>query len=315
MNVDGKISTFDAFCRLIAEEAAEDDRFVLLSLERAADAELSKLIPSDKYIVACGSVGAAILRAAGLAIEGCRPVIVGRAGELVGAGYAHIREALALPGLPVRIAAVNGGLSSAREGSAVQFLEDLALMRTIPNMDIFVPSDGAALAGILKESAKNPSPTYIRLGSVPVRELNDESSDSFRSGGARILRQGTGVTVCACGIMVSQALTAAGRLEQQNISAEVIDCYSLKPFPEQILLSSVRKTGCCVAAEEHSVIGGLFGAAAECLARTYPVPMRCVAVADQFVDSGTPEELHGYYGLTWQEIVDAAAQSWALRRR
>ena len=107
----------------------------------------------------------------------------------------------------------------------------------------------------------------------------------------------------------------AERLERQNISAEVLDCYCLKPFPEQALLSSVRRTGCCVVAEVHSGIGGLFGAAAECLGRTYPVPLRSVSVPDEFINSGTPDELREYYGLTHKEIVDAAAQAWALRRR
>ena len=155
----------------------------------------------------------------------------------------------------------------------------------------------------------------MRLGRTPLPELENPAGEIFKLGGARILRSGTDVTICACGIMVSRALEAAERLERQNISAEVLDCYCLKPFPEQALLSSVRRTGCCVVAEVHSGIGGLFGAAAECLGRTYPVPLRSVSVPDEFINSGTPDELREYYGLTHKEIVDAAAQAWALRRR
>ena len=217
-----------------------------------------------------------------------------------------------MPALPVRIAAMDGGLSSASDGSAKQLFSDLALARTIPGMHLFVPSDAVSLKGIIEEGG---APLYMRLGRTPLPELENPAGEIFKLGGARILRSGTDVTICACGIMVSRALEAAERLELQNISAEVIDCYCLKPFPEQALLSSVRRTGCCVVAEVHSGIGGLFGAAAECLGRTYPVPLRSVSVPDEFINSGTPDELREYYGLTHKEIVDAAAQAWALRRR
>ncbi len=315
MSTNEKISTFAAFCELITEYALNNEDFLLLTTEEVTETELFDRLPPEKYIRTESSVAGALTRAAGSAIAGKKTWLLGCVAELTGCGYAQIREAIALPKLPVRIAALNGGLSCAHEGASVQLLEDLALMRTIPNMNVFIPSDMAALRGIIERSENTSAPLYMRLGCTPVPALDDSYGESFRLGGARILRSGTGVTICACGIMVSQALLAAEQLERQNISAEVIDCYSLKPFPESVLLSSVRRTGCCVVAEEHGNIGGLFGAAAECLGRTYPVPLRCVAVEDQFVNSGTPEELREYYGLTWKEIVDASAQAWALRRR
>ena len=315
MSTNEKISTFAAFGELITEYALNHEDFILLATEEATETELFDKLPPEKFIPTKASAESALMRAAGKAIAGKKPWLLGRVAELAGRGYAHIREAIALPKLPVRIAALNGGLSCAHEGAPVQLLEDLALMRTIPNMNVFIPSDSAAIKGIIERSENTDTPFYIRLGCTPAPALDDAYGESFRLGGARILRGGTGVTICACGIMVSQALLAAEQLERQNISAEVIDCYSLKPFPESVLLSSVRRTGCCVVAEEHGNIGGLFGAVAECLGRTYPVPLRCVAVEDQFVNSGTPEELREYYGLTWKEIVDASAQAWALRRR
>ena len=315
MGTNEKISTFAAFCELITEYALINEDFVLQTTDEVTETEPFERLPQEKFIRTGSRAENALMRAAGLAIAGKKPWLVGRVAELVGRGYAHIREAIALPKLPVRIAALNGGLSCAHEGASVQLLEDLALMRTIPNMNVFIPSDRAALKGIINRNENTEMPFYMRLGCTPAPILDDSYGESFRLGGARILRGGTGVTICACGIMVGEALLAAEQLERQNISAEVIDCYSLKPFPESVLLSSVRRTGCCVVAEEHSNIGGLFGAAAECLGRTYPVPLRCVAVEDQFVNSGTPEELREYYGLTWKEIADASAQAWALRRR
>ena len=312
MNINKPVSTFEAFCGIIADRARTNGDFALLLTESVPECAELAAIPEDKIVMRDAPAHSALLRAAGLALSGAKPWVLGRSLELMGGSYAHIREAVAMPALPVRIAAMDGGLSSASDGSAKQLFSDLALARTIPGMHLFVPSDAVSLKGISEEGG---APLYMRLGRTPLPELENPAGEIFKLGGARILRSGTDVTICACGIMVSRALDAAERLERQNISAEVIDCYCLKPFPEQALLSSVRRTGCCVVAEVHSGIGGLFGAAAECLGRTYPVPLRSVSVPDEFINSGTPDELREYYGLTHKEIVDAAAQAWALRRR
>lgn len=312
MNINKPVSTFEAFCGIIADRARTNGDFALLLTESVPECAELAAIPEDKIVMRDAPAHSALLRAAGLALSGAKPWVLGRSLELMGGSYAHIREAVAMPTLPVRIAAMDGGLSSASDGSAKQLFSDLALARTIPGMHLFVPSDAVSLKGIIEEGG---APLYMRLGRTPLPELENPAGEIFKLGGARILRSGTDVTICACGIMVSRALEAAERLERQNISAEVIDCYCLKPFPEQALLSSVRRTGCCVVAEVHSGIGGLFGAAAECLGRTYPVPLRSVSVPDEFINSGTPDELREYYGLTHKEIVDAAAQAWALRRR
>lgn len=312
MNINKPVSTFEAFCGIIADRARTNGDFALLLTESVPECAELAAIPEDKIVMRDAPAHSALLRAAGLALSGAKPWVLGRSLELMGGSYAHIREAVAMPALPVRIAAMDGGLSSASDGSAKQLFSDLALARTIPGMHLFVPSDAVSLKGIIEEGG---APLYMRLGRTPLPELENPAGEIFKLGGARILRSGTDVTICACGIMVSRALEAAERLERQNISAEVIDCYCLKPFPEQALLSSVRRTGCCVVAEVHSGIGGLFGAAAECLGRTYPVPLRSVSVPDEFINSGTPDELREYYGLTHKEIVDAAAQAWTLRRR
>ncbi|MDO5115083.1 MAG: transketolase C-terminal domain-containing protein [Synergistaceae bacterium] len=315
MDVNNMQSTFDAFCELIAEYARDDGDFVLLSTGQAAENELLDKIPEGKFIKTDSSAPNVLLRAAGLALAGKKPWLLGGVAELAGGGYRHIREAIAMAKLPVRIAAADGGLSCSSAGAASQLLCDIALIRTIPEINLFVPSDRSSLKGIIARAANSSAPFYMRLGRTPVSDLDDSAGENFRLGGARILRPGTGVTICACGIMVRQALAAGEQLERQNISAEVIDCYCLKPFPEQALLSSVRKTGCCVVAEEHGGAGGLFGLASECLGAACPVPLRSVAAPDEFINSGTPEELREYYGLTWKEIVDAAAQAWVLRRR
>jgi len=314
MNDAVRSCTWDAFCGYIVDQAQMSDDFVLVAQDIDYGLGLLKKLPPEKILRASASDSNMILNAAGLALNGKKPWIAGNSSMIAGRSYTQIREMLAIPSLPVKIAVADGGLSRGQEPSG-QFMEDLALMRALPNMNVAVPSDRMSLLKIAKASENVGAPVYLRLGQTEVHDLAADSDDTFHLGGARLLREGNGVTICSCGIMVHQALHAAEILEQQGINAEVIDCYSLKPFPEQILLSSVRRTGCCVVAEEHNNIGGLCGATSECLCRTYPVPVRFVAVDDQFVHSGMPEELREYFGLTWKEIVSAAAQVWALRRR
>jgi transketolase len=182
-------------------------------------------------------------------------------------------------------------------------------------MTVLVPADYVSAYHLILGLAEAPGPTYLRLGGTPVPSVYVEADEDFAPGGARLLREGNGVTLCACGIMVREALAAAEILSRQGIEADVVDCYSLKPLPEQILVASVRRTGCCVVCEEHSRIGGLCGALAERFSVNYPVPMRFVAVEDRFGQSGRSDELQEYYGLTQERIVGAAAQAWALRRR
>lgn len=306
--------TWDVFCEHLASFAGDDD-FALVVQEMDIDLGLLKDLPAEKVFISSASDTNMILNAAGAALSGKRPWIAGRSSKMIGRSYSQIRESLSIPSLPVRIAVPDGGLSCGEDGASRTMTEDLALMRAMPGMSVAVPSDSISVAGIAEAARKAEGPVYIRLGQTPLSQLDDQEDGDFSLGGARLLREGTSVTVCTCGIMGHQALKAADILDQQGIDIEIVDCYSLKPFPEQTVLASVRRTGCCVVAEEHSYIGGLCSATAECLSGTYPVPVKFVAIDDRFVHSGTPEELREYFGLTWKEIVNAAAQAWALRRR
>lgn len=306
--------TWDDFCEYLAL-FSEDDDFVLVAQEMDLDLGPLKDLPKEKVFISSASDPNMILNAAGLALNGKKPWIMGLSSKIISRSYSQIRESLAIPSLPVRIAVPDGGLSCGEEGASRIIAEDLSLMRAMPNMCVAIPSDRNSTRGIIDAARRLDGPVYIRLGQTPLAQLDNVQDEDFSFGGARLLREGTSVTVCTCGIMAHQALKAAEILDQQGIDIEILDCYSLKPFPEQTLLASVRRTGCCVAAEEHSSVGGLCSATAECLSRTYPVPVKFVAIDDQFVHSGTPEELREYLGLTWKEIVSAAAQAWALRRR
>lgn len=310
---NNNISTWDAFSDYIIEHASKCDDFFLLSSTDIVAPRLFDSIPSDKMIFRSVSASNLVLNAAGLAIEGKRPIVLSSSPSIVIDGYRKIRDGLAIPSMPVSIAVADSGLSRGSDGTSCNVLEDIALMRSLPNMNIFVPSGKASVVLSAENARQLNAPSYFRLSNTKVLRVDDVMSAD--SNGMDFLTSGTDVTICACGVMVDQALRAFDVLEQGGISAEIVDCCKIKPFPEQILLSSVRKTGCCVVAEEHSSIGGLSSAVSDCLSKTYPVATRFVAVENQFVNSGTPDELREYYGLTWKEIVNAAAEVWALRRR
>lgn len=304
---------FDAF---LTDLASEDDDLVLLH----SDA-VSPMIPSFQRECPerCFNMGMSELNlistAAGMAVAGKRPWVLSSASRLVGRGYDALRTAVALPGLPVKIAAVYGGMGSGADGAITQILEDIGLMRSLPGMAVNVPSDGVSAMAAMKEMAGSHRPAYLRLSGVPVPPIYDGRILFDSALGALPLSSGEGVTVCSCGIMVHEALKAASLLCQQDITADVLDCRCVVPLPEKAILESVHRTGCCVVAEEHSSRGGLGEAVASVLGRNYPVPMRFVSVDGVGGQSGSPAELLEYYGLTYQQIVGAAVEVWTMRRR
>jgi len=256
-----------------------------------------------------------VTTAAGLALEGKKPVAIAPSAFLTARSFDQVRTCLAIPDLGVVLVGTHSGLSAGEDGAVHQMNQDVALMRSLPGMSVLVPSDfdsSFAMAGL---AIGHPDPVYVRLGRDEVPDTGPFDEAEMRIGGGRLLLVGDGVTLCACGIMVHEALKAARILSQQGINAEVIDCFCLKPLPSRLILSSLRRTGCCVVAEEHNVIGGLGEAIAALSASENPVPVKSVAVSDRYGQSGTPLELQEYYGLTFREIVGESAQVWSMRRR
>ncbi|MDR0648681.1 MAG: transketolase [Synergistaceae bacterium] len=258
----------------------------------------------------------AVLVASGLSLDGRRVFIWAPGSPLfVARSYEQIRTAVAIPNLKVVILSSHDWTALGHDGAVGLMCEDIALMRVMPNMAVLVPSDRNSAFALTRSLAGHDGPAYVRLSMAAAGDIYDYGDGDFAVGGARLLTEGDGVTVASCGVMVKEALEAAKVLSQQGINAEVIDCYSIKPFPERMLLASVRRTGCCVVAEKHANAAGLYGAVTECLARNYTVPVRSVAIGDSFATSGTHEEMQEYYGLTHREIVHNVVQVWAMRRR
>ena len=312
-----RISTRDAYGAALLALGEHIESLVVVDADVASSTRAAAFAAKypERYLNLGVSEQNMILVAAGLALCDRTVYAASFASFLVGRAYEQIRDAIALPSLPVRLIGTHGGVTVGEDGATHQMLEDLALMRLLPDVAVLCPSDYASAIVQICNANSWKGPVYIRLGRMPIPQVYERSDSDFHVGGARLLREGDGVTICACGIMVHEALEAATILSQQNIEAEVIDCYSISPLPAEIILSSAHRTGCCVVAEEHFRKGGLGEAVTHLLCEHYPVPVLSVAVKDLFGQSGTPEELQAYYGLTAERIVSAAFQAWTLRRR
>ena len=239
--------------------------------------------------------------AAGLALTGHVAFTGSFAVFGTGRAYDQIRNTVCYSNLDVKICPTHAGVSVGPDGGSHQMLEDVALMRVLPNMRVLVPADYAAARAALKLAAATPGPVYVRMGraSVPCVYADDMELELGR---AYVLRPGDDVTIVA---EIREALAAAELLAEQGVSAEVVDAFSVKPLDEETILASARKTGRVVVAEEHSVVGGLGSAVADVLARRHPAPCAFVGVQDVFGKSGEFEQLLGYFHLDAAAIVEA----------
>jgi len=310
-------STLDGFAEGLLELGEKRKDMVLLHADSASSAGISSFVevfPERSFNFGISEQDM-VMSAAGLSLTGKLPVACSPAAFLTTRAFDQIRTCLAIPSLGAILAGVQSGLSAGEEGVSSQMNQDIALMRSLPNMSVMVPSDFDSAFQITLCASEHPGPVYLRLSGEGVPPVPVPGEADFRIGGGRLVREGDGVSICACGIMVQESLRAADILSRQGICAEIVDCFSVKPLPSQMILASLRRTGCCVIAEEHNMIGGLGEAVAALAAGENPVPMKRVAIADRYGQSGSPQELQDYYGLTFREIVGAAAQVWSMRRR
>ena len=222
--------------------------------------------------------------------------------------WEQIRLAVAYPKQNVKIVSTHCGISVGEDGASHQGLEDISIMRSIPNMVVISPADAYEAYAATMAIADYKGPCYMRLGRADFPIVTEEGA-KFEIGKATVLREGKDVTLMGTGQMVSACLEAAKELESKGIDAEVINVSTIKPLDTECLIKSVSKTGCAVTAEEHSIIGGLGSAVAEAFAEEYPAPIVRVGTKDTFGESGKAEMLMEKYGLTAKDIVKAAELS------
>lgn len=250
--------------------------------------------------------------ASGMAHEGKIPFTASYATFSPGRNWEQIRTTICYNDVPVKIVGSHAGISVGPDGATHQALEDIAMMRVLPNMVVVVPSDSIEAKKATIALAKNGKPSYIRLSRDKVPTITSENTP-FQIGKAEILYDpstGSGrfadVAIIACGQMVYKALLAAKELETHNISARVINCHSIKPLDEKTIIQAAEDCGAIVTAEEHQMNGGLGGVVAEVLSQNFPVPLKIIGVSDSFGESGKPNELMDKFGLTKQSIISAA---------
>ena len=231
-----------------------------------------------------------------------------------GRAWDQVRISVAYSRLNVKIVVTHGGITVGEDGATHQALEDIALMRALPNMTIIVPADSRETYAAIKAVSKFHGPAYVRLGRSAVPVVCDFEGYEFTVGKSIKMADGDDVTIIACGIMVDAALDAAQELKKKNISARVINMHTIKPLDAKAILQAAKETKAIVTAEEHSIIGGLGSAVCDVVSGEYPVPVVKVGVQDMFAESGNPADLLKKYGLTTGDIVAAAKKAIALKR-
>ncbi|MFZ9028359.1 MAG: transketolase family protein [Crocinitomicaceae bacterium] len=246
--------------------------------------------------------------AAGLTVGGKIPYTGTFANFSTGRVYDQIRQSIAYSQKNVKICASHAGITLGEDGATHQILEDIGMMKMLPNMTVIVPADFNQTKQATIAIAKHEGPVYLRFGrpSVPIFVKPDAK---FQIGKADKIFDGTDVTIIACGHLVWKSIEAARILNEKGISAEVINMHTIKPFDAKAVLDSVAKTGCVVTAEEHMLNGGLGDSVAQVLTRNMPAPQEYVGVNDKFGESGTPDELMSKYGLDTPDIVAAAERA------
>ena len=266
----------------------------------------------DRFIQCGISEANMIGMAAGLTIGGKIPFATTFANFGSGRVYDQVRQSVAYSDKNVKIAVSHAGLTLGEDGATHQILEDLAMMRAMPNMTVINPCDYNQTKAATIAVAEHQGPVYLRFGR-PVVPIFTDPDQKFEIGKAWMVSEGSDVSIFATGHLVWEAIQAGEMLEAEGISAEIINIHTIKPLDVKAVLKSVAKTKCLVSAEEHQVAGGLGSAIAETITQNKPYPQEFVAVKDSFGESGTPAQLMEKYGLTAKDIVAAAKKAMARK--
>lgn len=311
----GKKATRDGFGEGLLR-ASRNEKVVALCADLTGSLKMDGFAKEhpDRFFQ-CGIAEANMIgTAAGLAAGGFIPFAGTFAAFATGRVYDQIRQSVAYSNTNVKIAASHAGLTLGEDGATHQILEDIGLMRMLPNMTVLVPADYNQTIQATMAAARHVGPVYLRFGrpSVPIFIPEDAP---FEIGKAQVLRSGNEATIIACGHLVWPALQAAKALAEEGISVSVINMHTVKPLDEDAIVKAAKESGAVVTAEEHMRNGGLGEAVAGVLARVYPVPQEFIAVNDSFGESGKPMDLMAKYGLDTENIVKATRKAIARKAK
>jgi transketolase len=308
--------TRDGFGEALVELGKINKDVVVLSADLTASVRANWF--RDKYPERFFDFGVAeqdmISTAAGFALSGKVPFACTFGIFASGRAWDQIRLSACYMNLNVKIAGTHGGISVGPDGASHQALEEITLMRVLPNMTVIVPCDSEEARMATLAAASYPGPVYLRLGREPFPIITDYK-DSYKIGKALRMSDGSDVTIIGTGIMVQEALKAQEELKKQGISARLVNLHTVKPIDKEEIIKAARDTGAIVTAEEHTVVGGMGGAVSEVLVENCPVPMRMVGIKDRFGESGDALELMKYFGLSAEGVVKAALEVLKLKKQ
>lgn len=299
-----KIATRDSYGNVLVALGREHENLVVLDADLAAATKtgMFKKVFPDRHID-CGIAESNMMGiAAGLATTGKVPFASTFAMFAAGRAFEQVRNSIGYPHLNVKIGATHAGISVGEDGATHQCNEDIALMRTIPGMTIVVPADDIEAREAVRAAYETEGPFYLRFGRLAVPVINDRPDYHFELGKGNIVREGTDLALIACGLELGEALQAAARLEEDGISARVINMHTIKPLDRDLLIRSAADCGRVVTVEEHSIIGGLGSAVAETLTEAYPAKLLRIGIRDRFGESGPAAELLHKYQLDAEGI-------------
>lgn len=310
------LATREAYGKALVEIGEKNKDIVVLDADLSKStktADFKKAYPERFFNMGIAE-GDMMATAAGFAASGKIPFASTFAMFAAGRAFEQVRNSICYPELNVKIAATHAGLTVGEDGASHQSVEDISIMRSIPNMTVICPCDDVETMAVVRAAVEYPGPFYIRLGRSAVPTINEENTYIYEIGKAVTLKEGKDITIFATGIMVSEAIKAAESLKTEGIDAEVINIHTIKPIDFDAIIASAKKTGAVITCEEHNVIGGLGSAVCEVLSENYPVIVKRIGIMDTFGESGKPLELLKEYGLTSENIVCAAREVMALKK-
>ena len=311
-----KIATREAYGKALAALANTNENVVVLDADLSKSTKTAdfKAVAPERFFNMGIAEGNMMGVAAGLSTCGKVPFVSTFAMFAAGRAFEQIRNSICYPKLNVKVCATHAGLTVGEDGASHQAIEDISLMRGVPNMVVINPADDIETEAAIKAVAEMEGPCYVRLGRMAVSRVNDETNYNFVIGKGITLAEGNDVAIIATGIMVEAALEAKEELAKEGINARVINIHTIKPIDEELIIKAAKETGVIVTAEEHSVIGGLGSAVAEVVSENCPVPVLRVGVKDTFGESGKPNELLEKYGLTSNDIVNKVKKALELKK-
>jgi transketolase len=309
------MATREAYGKTLAKLALEKDNIVVLDADLSKStktADFKKVAPERFFNM---GIAEGNMMAVAAGISTCDKIVFASTFAIFATGRAfeQVRNSICYPKLNVKVCATHAGITVGEDGASHQSVEDISLMRSIPNMTVISPSDAVETEAAIRAVAEMKGPCYVRLGRLAVPVINDNPEYNFEIGKGVTVREGKDATIVATGIMVDAALEAYNLLVEKGIKVRVVNIHTIKPIDTDILVNAARQTGVIITAEEHSIIGGLGSAVCEVVSERHPVPVIRVGIKDTFGESGKPAELLKAYGLTADDIVKAVLKGIQLK--